>query len=456
MLPWKTVRWPTDHSLSFASLPEYVTQGSEMRIRVFDLRGELPPRVELWYRSADELDKPPIRYNMRVSDSVAEWTLSNLRQPFQLRAVGGDDNQMEWVRVNVVRAPAVVETALWLTPPEYTEWPRVKVSNDFRSLPGALVFLEARADRRLRSAALVLRGDSDPVRERVPTQSTDPDRKRVVRDNASTHGRRQVSARPMEAETPATNIPLVVSANRRQVSLHESNHPGWRITSSTEYLLEFVDTKGVVGLIPIGTVTVHPDRPPEVDLREPHENWIGGSRSRVRILAHVSDDLSVSDVQLVYRLEDRKPQQETFLPLFRRTNPPRSAEDVEEGPEIHPVDVDWNLSQIPDLQPGSVISWYLTARDNRNQETTSQVRTWILRSDEDLNRRFARQEQRIVSQLRDILLAQQSARQSLQHTLQSLRKANRDKPSDPVEYQTFALAQRNVRERLTEFKFLHS
>ena len=73
--PWKSLRWPTAHALSFASLPTRVAQGSRICVQVVDTRGELPVRVELWYWPQGSRSTEIVRYDMHRNGDTAEWTL---------------------------------------------------------------------------------------------------------------------------------------------------------------------------------------------------------------------------------------------------------------------------------------------------------------------------------------------------------------------------------------------
>lgn len=409
-VPWNPPRWPTLHHLSFDSLPSQVAQGESIRVRVVDTQRLLPSQVQLWYWPQGEDAHNIRRYDMRRADDASVWTLANIRQPFRIRAAGGDHQDMEWVSVNVVEAPALSEVRVSVEPPAYTGWPVEAVAADFSVLRGTRVWLHGRSTRPLREAWLAWRDETGQT----------------------------------------ARIPLSLSSDGRDTALDRSCSPQWSIAASAEYHLELLDRAGIRAAVHRGHVTAQADQAPTIELRQPDDDILVGPNSLVPLNVQVSDDLAVQQILLIYTRSDEEALPEHPLMLFDRTDPPRPRADVRQGADLLPVNFDWDLSQVSGLLPGTVVSWHLSATDNGGQQTQITTRHWTLSSEEQQLQEFAGQEQELLTQVHQIVLAQQRVQKTLQQTLQHRWQAGSVPSTLANQIEAVALAQRAVRETLTD------
>ena len=91
--------------------PQQMAQGDTLKLFIENTRGVLPEAVAMQYRFGEQVDvitEPARRANLRDADdrmrNVGVVNLQLTKGPLFYRAVGGDDDEMPWRRVDVVPA----------------------------------------------------------------------------------------------------------------------------------------------------------------------------------------------------------------------------------------------------------------------------------------------------------------------------------------------------------------
>ena len=101
---------------------------------MIDLNGQPPDDARIVYRYTGRWSAAGEESQEKFTIAGEPWSRARKTSfvPFEYRAVGGDDDTMPWIAVEVVEPPAVESIAMTLYPPEYTGWPRVIGASDSR------------------------------------------------------------------------------------------------------------------------------------------------------------------------------------------------------------------------------------------------------------------------------------------------------------------------------------
>ncbi|MFV1967494.1 MAG: hypothetical protein ACC628_18865, partial [Pirellulaceae bacterium] len=96
--------WPRRNVLMFTKQPTRLAIGEDFEVELVDKRGHLPERVLLQYRFADDPSTPVSSKAMKPwGKPLKPWgermvcRLEDVSRSFEYRAVGGDDESMEWI-----------------------------------------------------------------------------------------------------------------------------------------------------------------------------------------------------------------------------------------------------------------------------------------------------------------------------------------------------------------------
>lgn len=152
--------------------PFRLARGDTLQLYVINVagHGELPPRVQLQTRApggdviSETLPFGSLRDHAGETRDVGVISLV-VKQPLEFRAVGGDDEDMPWLPLDVVPPPTVESLAVTLTPPKYSGRPVQKLSQGVghvEGLIGTRVNLRARVNKPLASAALRIKDKPQP------------------------------------------------------------------------------------------------------------------------------------------------------------------------------------------------------------------------------------------------------------------------------------------------------
>lgn len=159
--------WPQSVYLIVEGLQDgrlRAARGAPRTIRVsVDPRSErTPDSVVLEFRPARGRSTLLMR---PTPDAAFEASLQRLLDPFELRAVGGDE-RTAWIPVELVAPPALDDLQLTVEPPSYTGLPAktLAAAGPLTVPEGGRVTLSGRADKRIGRADLIWEGRRWPAR----------------------------------------------------------------------------------------------------------------------------------------------------------------------------------------------------------------------------------------------------------------------------------------------------
>ncbi len=185
VFPFGAHPWPRQTQLQFVDqnlkalianplVPLRVARGDTLELTAINLNHQrrLPNNVLLELKHPDgsvtreSMQRTTIRSGQEESREAAFASLV-IKSPFQFRAVGGDDETMEWFPLEVVPPPVTESLQVRLVPPKYSLRPAVKLPagvGHVEGLVGTRVEITAKANKPLSSAVLKIRDkDQQPV-----------------------------------------------------------------------------------------------------------------------------------------------------------------------------------------------------------------------------------------------------------------------------------------------------
>ena len=290
-----------------------VIKGDDATLQVH-FAGDKPRRARIVRRASAEAPYQVEELVVDRADSVS-YTFPQVQRSFRYAIAVGDDRSPEY-EVRVIDPPAVTRLRLHYQYPAYSQLPdRIEEEGgDIEGLPGTRVALEIAANKPLSKATLVL---DDTLS--LPAQ--------------------------LDGATARVAFPI--------------ERPG-------AYHIALVDRKGATNRDPIRyAIQVRQDQKPEVAIVDPGRDSDLPESLKVLLKAEASDDFSVEEVALVYRVNNG-PEQRRALPI----SPQREVL----------VSHIWDLSAAS-LLPEDRIYYHLEALDN-NQVAgpqTGQSRQYVLR-----------------------------------------------------------------------------
>ena len=298
-----------------------VIKGDDATLQVH-FAGDKPRRARIERRPSAEVPYQSEELVVDRADSVT-YTFPQVQRSFRYVIAVGDDRSPEY-EVRVIDPPAVKRLRLHYQYPAYSQLPdRIEEEGgDIQGLPGTRVALEIAASQPLSKAALV-RDDTLSIAAQL--------------DGATARVAFQI------------------------------DRPG-------AYHIALVDRKGATNRDPIRyAIQVREDQKPVVAITDPGRDSDLPESLKVLLKAEASDDFSVEEIALVYRVNN-SPEQRRALPI----NP--SAELRSKPQREVLVSHIWDLSAA-DLLPEDRIYYHLEALDN-NQVAgpqKGQSRQYVLR-----------------------------------------------------------------------------
>lgn len=404
-VPWSTDAWPRRHHLNFVEAPTRVPFGEPFRVEVTDEGGRLPEMVQIYYWFDGQQLAEVEPQNMKPAGERMVHGLSRVTRPFRYRAVGGDDDTMGWISVEVVEPPRVEELSVQLHPPEYTGWSSAESSPHIRALAGTTVSLSGRVAKPLASAEVVVESDEEETRH-----------------------------------------PLQVGDDGLRFRLDDAASP-WQLAESGSYRLLLTGVDGVEG----GQndhyqIEVVPDAPPRVSVESPDANTFVTPDALVPIEALIRDDLAIRRVLLRFSRSDQSDAGEEEIVLYEGppvAAPRDSAQLADSQPQSRTIQHEWDLANL-DLPPGASLLFTMVAGDYRPQQDQSPPRRLTIITRDQLEDRISQRQSFILGQLADALNVQREARsqtKALQIQVAQTREITGD---DAVDLQSAELNQRRV------------
>ncbi len=295
--------------------PLRLAEGDTLDIYVENQKGQLPDEVFMEYKfDGDEVIAEPLRRTTLHGDGghpkeVCVASLVAAKGPMSFRAVGGDDDEMPWQKLEVVPPPEVQSLQLTLIPPKYTGREQETLpqgAGHVRGLVGTLVHVKATVNKPLQSAHLRVK-DLPPVR--VPLSN---------------------NGRKLEVEFPITE-PGVYSWWFDLKDLE-----GFENANAPRY-----EVRGTADLVP------------DVWIDEPPRDKNVTPTATVPIIVGAKDDLGLKAIRLQYRISSDESSPLVMVPLY----------SPDDRPLEHRVEHAWELSGL-NLKPGMEITFHAEALDD--------------------------------------------------------------------------------------------
>ena len=298
-----------------------VIKGEDASLQVH-FAGDKPRRARIVRRASAEAPYQIEELVVDRADSVT-YTFPQVQQSFHYAIAVGDDRSPEY-EVRVIDPPAVKRLRLHYQYPAYSRLPdRIEEEGgDIQGLPGTRVALEVTANKPLSKAALVL--------------------------------------------DDTLSLAAQLDGATARIAL--------QIERTGAYHIDLVDRKGATNRDPIRyAIQVREDQKPVVAITDPGRDSDLPESLKVLLKAEASDDFSVEEIALVYRVNN-SPEQRRALPI----NP--SAELRSKPQREVLASHIWDLSAA-NLLPEDRIYYHLEALDN-NQVAgpqKGQSRQYVLR-----------------------------------------------------------------------------
>jgi hypothetical protein len=413
--PWQDEQWPRRHVLRFVTPPRRLARGQDFEIELVDIRGALPERVEIhyWFDGDDEAEVQT--FEMQPLGDKLAHRLSNVSKSFRFRATGGDDQRMDWLRLQVLQPPKITTHVVELIPPSYTAQEPYETDGAVRAVVGSRAAIQIRVDKQL-SDAMLLTDTMPDIGDRGVSLTLDEDRKGFY-----------------------------LSAERMSP---------WIIEQSGVYAFRMIDVEGLEsGANQSWDVEAITDQPPTVSLVAPASNLFVTTRARVPTRVLTKDDFAIHSVELRYTRSDDPEAGASAVSLFqgperaarREVSPANSgtAGGVEKTLEYA-----FDLELVQDLEPGDWLDLTAMAMDYHLQSGTSSTRRLTLISPEQLEDRLSQRQAEIVAQIAEVAQLQRETRSqasALQIQLEELQRLHRQ---DVDHLQSIELSQRQVLQRL--------
>ncbi|HEY3967186.1 MAG TPA: hypothetical protein VGM05_21685 [Planctomycetaceae bacterium] len=445
--PFSGPAWPRQTNLRF--LREDLTplpfdeggrlrlaRGDTLKLLVENATGRLPSRVMLEIRSVETETRTaaealrPTTMNQPSGErvEVAVGQLLAGKGDVEFRAVGGDDDQMPWRRMEVVPPPTVERLQVTLTPPTYTHRPAERLPEGvghIQGLVGSYVEIVAHAAQPIQRAAL-----------RVKDQ---PGRGVVISDE----GRR--------LETSF----LIGEAGVHSWWFELADMSGFQNADPPHY-----EVRGIQ------------DVEPEIFIELPATDVQATVDAVVRVRTTAHDDLGLQELRLVYQIESTDNDavkdnlekgaggQMILLYRFPQGSPAEGQPADGERPLQQTVEYLWKIA---DLHPaaGARITFHTEATDEfdltpqypEGQAPPPHVgrsvqRTLTIATREEKSQEIAQRQEGLLSDLDRVHKLEQQARQQVDDLVVQFKNVDGVRPEDLDGLQRTELGQREIAAQL--------
>ena len=422
--PFGSLEWPKRTIFAKVDFPSRMAKGDPFNAAV-DISGRVPERVFIEYRFADGQQPPPSSMMPSIeSKDRFVGTLEAATQPFDF-AIRGGDNETDWIHVNVVPAPDIVDLRLTITPPAYTRLPKVEFPSgrgNVQSVVGTEVTLKAVSNKPITSGKVLW--ESGATAEAV----LDPDKK-------------SLSASFTVTKEDTYRVLLVDD----QGMTNEHRSP-------KQYRVEAI-----------------PDTPPEVIIENPSSDIEVTPTVRQPVRTVARDDFGLQNIELRYRIEQAgKPMAQAQPPADAEKQVPADGgkqpavdqaapkferavlfDGTKAAPKNQPVDYVWDLSPLK-LVPGSIITFRTAAGDFRTPEAnvgeSREVRLRIV-SPSDFVRQIDAEQKQIREELDRLRKLQETALEQTTDLSKAAEQKETLEQKEREKLQSTETLQRRVREK---------
>ncbi|MBS0266267.1 MAG: hypothetical protein JSS02_30335 [Planctomycetes bacterium] len=439
--PFSGPHWPRQTNLRF--LHEDLTpldlepgatlrmaRGESLKMIVENSTGRLPAHVNLEVRRVNgtaehKVQVEPLRpTTIKSADgqhvAVAVGQLHGSTEDLEFRAVGGDDTDMEWRRLQVVVPPTLERLQVTVTPPVYS-------GRAVEHLPAGVGNLEGLVGSRVSISA----------------QATTPlsrSRLRLVDQSAI-----EVAISPDGLKLDATFL---------------IDKPGTR-----SWWFELTDSSGFTNPDPLHyEFRGLADAEPEIVLNSPAVDEQTTASAIVRLQTTARDDLGLKEMRLVYRIEPGDSTTEQIVTLFPTdavVSAELSATTNATSRTQQIAEYAWNLAPL-NLVAGSRLIFRTEATDDFDLAPEfapepappphlgrSSTRTLTIATTLEKSREISQKQAGLIAELDRVHKQQNQARQQIDDLGKQLKNGAGVRPEDLDSLQRTELSQREIAAQLT-------
>lgn len=410
LVPWGSVEWPKQNHLAFVDPVRRLAAGQTFEVELRDTQGaSLPDNVQIHYRyPADESGPSEVVERMHAIDRSVIARKENVMRPFAYRAVGGDDDSMPWIELEVVEPPGVEKLSVTLHYPQYTGWPSESSDPHMRALTGTRVEFAGQATTPLR----------------------------------------RVAVRTEDGE----EIVGAVAEDGRSFKLPAAAGHQFILQRSGAYWLELTDKDGFSsGERWRYEIRAVEDTAPTVVVEEPAANLFVTAEASVPVRIVAKDDLAIHQVALRYARSDKSADPEAEIIVYQGP-----AQVGEATARVAPAQVgeSRSIEHRLELKPlriaaGAELTLYATATDYHPHLGQSQPRRLSIITLDELQERLAERQNYLVNELSRILKLERDARAQVSGVEIQLRQVGQLNKQDVDHLQAAELIQRQVERGLT-------
>ncbi len=399
-VPWSANAWPRRDQLQILQLPTVVAAGSELQLEVIDERPPLPSRVELQVREVGAAQATRMRtFEMTIIGDLAVGNLPSISVPFEVRALGGDDQRMPWHRVDVVQPPELTEFQFAVEPPQYTGLERSEViGRRISVLAGSLVEFNGRFDRPVSQVEVI----QSLGLEANPLSETDSN---------------------VDSEVPAQQPwTVTLDSDERGLHLGGSTVAMLAIQQSLVWQLSIATAEGLETQLPERwSIEVTEDTPPQVifqaaDLAELASN------AQLNLRGIATDDLGLVAVRARLQVAGDETTPAASLSIWEASLAGSSAI---EQPREFAIDTRWSIDQAGAFVAGQHVIVWLEACDNSGQWSRSQVQELAIREPRELIDSIQEKQNQLLTQVRELVDTQRRNSQLFARTWELAHQAGK-------------------------------
>lgn len=407
--PWSGTEWPKQNHLAFVDPVRRLAAGQTFEVELRDAQGaSLPDDVQIHYRYPVGGSEPSeLVERMHAIDRTMVARKENVTRPFAYRAVGGDDDSMPWIELEVVEPPGVEQLSVTLHYPPYTGWPSQTSDPHLRALTGTRVEFAGRATKPLRSVAVRVEDGED--------------------------------------------VAGVVAEDGRHFKLPAGGNE-FVVQRSGAYWLELIDGDGFSsGERWRYEIRAVEDAAPAVVVEQPAANVFVTAEASVPVHVTAKDDLAIHQVALRFSRSDKSADPEAEVVVYQgpaQVSEAAALAGPAQGGQSRSIEHRLELRTLR-LAPGAELTLYATATDYHPHLGQSQPRRLTIITLDELQERLAERQNYLVNELSRILKLERDARGQVSGVEIQLRQVGPLNKQDVDHLQAAELAQRQVERGLT-------
>ncbi len=384
--------------------PLRLAEGDTWEVYVEDQKGRLPDDVRMEYKFDDEeviaetLRRTTLSDGKGTPREVCVASFLAAKRPMSFRAVGGDDHEMPWQRLEVVPPPEIKSLQITLTPPKYSGRPKETLPagvGHVRGLVGTRVHLKAETNKPLQSARLRVK-DLPPVR--VPLSN---------------------NGRQLEADF------VIAEPGVYSWWFDLKDLQGFENANPPRY-----EVRGTADLVP------------DVWIDEPPRDKNVTPTAMVPLIVGAKDDLGLKEIRLRYKVGDDPNTPMTSIGLYAG----------EDRPLQHRVEYEWELAELH-LKPGQQITFHAEALDDCDLDGEhvgrSIERKLMIVSPQEKSAELAFQQGGLIEELSIALKMQTQTHDQIGQLKIQLKKAGQLRLEDIDLLKRLEIEQRQINSRLS-------